>query len=156
MVTAHQDTIVGLELPRRINNTINMNEQPPSSCLVIASSTPSTSQSSKSCDEGCSIDGLEFLDFKLPPRGASAGKTLHHAKHVLSGLFAKHDPMIFTIGYTHNPVWRWSNTKYGYMFERERWTHMTVLYESAEPYSPAMLEAALIDTFRSTLKLVQL
>ena len=68
-------------------------------------------------------------------------------------LFSKHDPMIFKIGYSHNVTWRWSNTLYGYQFDRaDKWTKMVILYESTEPFGPAMLEASLIDLYKSTLQ----
>lgn len=73
-------------------------------------------------------ESLEFLDYKLPPPGVSAGRVLQHAKSVLSTLIQKEQPLIFKVGYTHNPMFRWANTLYGYM-----------------------LEAALIELFRSTL-----
>ena len=95
-----------------------------------------------------------WLQRMLPPNGATAGRALQHAKSVLMSLFSKHDPMIFKIGYSHNATWRWSNTLYGYQFDRiDKWTNMVILYESTEPFGPAMLEASLIDTYKSTLRL---
>ena len=81
-----------------------------------------------------------------------AGKFLRHAIQVLEKLFQKLDPLIFKVGYTHNPVWRWSNQTYGYALAREKWTDMIVLYYSKEPYSAAMLEAALIEKYMSSLE----
>ena len=97
---------------------------------------------------GCNNDG--FLDSMLPPEGATAGKVLRHAKSAMMTLFAKHEPMIFKIGYSHNAIWRWSNSLYGYKFDKmHKWSNMVVLYESTEPFGPAMLEASLIDLFQS-------
>ena len=97
---------------------------------------------------GCNDDS--FLHYMLPPQGATAGKVLCHCKSTMMSLFARHDPMIFKIGYTHNPFWRWSNNIYGYKFDKiNKWTHMVILYKSTEPFGPAMLEASLIDMFQS-------
>lgn len=97
-------------------------------------------------------DSLEFLDYKLPPPGVSAGRVLQHAKSVLSTLIQKEQPLIFKVGYTHNPMFRWANTLYGYQVGRyHKWSKMLVLFESTEAAGPAMLEAALIQLFRSTL-----
>jgi len=98
-------------------------------------------------------DDVGWLERVLPPKGATAGRALQHAKSVLMDLFSKHDPMIFKIGYSHNVTWRWSNTLYGYQFDRaDKWTKMVILYESTEPFGPAMLEASLIDLYKSTLQ----
>jgi hypothetical protein len=97
-------------------------------------------------------ESLEFLDYKLPPPGVSAGRVLQHAKSVLSTLIQKEQPLIFKVGYTHNPMFRWANTLYGYQVDHHhKWSKMLVLFESTEVAGPAMLEAALIELFRSTL-----
>ena len=94
----------------------------------------------------------DFLDSMLPPEGATAGKVLCHAKSAMMTLFAKHEPMIFKIGYSHNATWRWSNSIYGHKFDKMyKWSNMVILYESTEPFGPAMLEASLIDIFHSIL-----
>ena len=97
------------------------------------------------------LDSLECIDYILPPTGVPAGKVLEHAKHVVHGLLEKHAPMVFKLGYTHDPVWRWTNSIYGYSFDCYKYTNMVILYESSEAAGPAMLEASLIDFFRSIL-----
>ena len=90
---------------------------------------------------------LGCIDFNLPSKpGLSAGRVLKHARRVLQSIFAKHDPCIFKIGFTHSPSWRWSNSLYGYKQAVDGWTNMMVLYISHEPFGPAMLEAALIES----------
>jgi hypothetical protein len=60
--------------------------------------------------------------------------------------------MVFKIGYTHDAMWRWSNKTYGYQHDTfHKWSNMLILYESTEPFGPAMLEASLIEIFRSTV-----
>lgn len=54
------------------------------------------------------------IDFKVPKFGIPAGSVLTHAQNVLDGIFSKHDPCIFKIGFTHDPEWRWGNNLYGY------------------------------------------
>ena len=70
----------------------------------------------------------------------------------LTSLFKKEEPLIFKIGFTHDPVSRWTSPVYGYTLDldRNKWTHMIVFYYSKERFGPAMLEAALIEKFGST------
>lgn len=96
------------------------------------------------------LDNLSSIEFKIPKAGLSAGGILRHAKSVLESLFAKHSPMIWKVGYSHNVAWRWGNTLYGYQHAPEKWSNMIVLFETSEPYGPAMLEAALIDLYRGS------
>lgn len=88
------------------------------------------------------------IEYKTPKAGLSAGRILKHSKDIVDGLLAKHAPMIFKIGYTHDPQWRWGNDIYGYHKDLDRWSTMVVVFETNEPYSPAMLEAALIDIYK--------
>ena len=93
---------------------------------------------------------LGCIVLKLCDLNAVAGVVLRHAIGVLENLFRREEPLTFKIGFTHDPVWRWSNNRYGYQYARERWEAMIVLYYSKEPYSAAMLEASLIEKFQST------
>ena len=90
----------------------------------------------------CRVDGSSLH---------AAGKALNHAIQVMEGYFLKHSPLIFKIGITHDPIFRWANDVYGYGVARDSWAEMVVLYLSDEPYSPAMLEAALIEKYQSSL-----
>ena len=40
---------------------------------------------------------------------------------------------------------------YGYQHSKDRFDRLHVVYAASNPYSPAMLEAALIDRFKSNL-----
>ena len=102
-------------------------------------------------DEDHCDETLGVLRYMLPSPGVTAGRVLHHAKCSVATLLRKNEPMIYKIGYTHDPVWRWSNKLYGYKFAKDRWSHMVVLYQSVEPFGPAMLEACLIDMFKGIL-----
>ena len=95
---------------------------------------------------------MEFLDYRLPKVGATAGCVLQHAKNVVASLLANHGPMIYKFGFTSNPQFRWCNELFGYRFDSySKWTNMVVLFESSEAASPAMLEACLIDLHRGIL-----
>ena len=59
--------------------------------------------------------------------------------------------MIFKFGYTHNCVFRWCNQKFGYATSRDRFDQMCILHICSEPFTPSMLEAALIEKYHSTL-----
>ena len=92
---------------------------------------------------------LQCISFDLPQIEVPAGKVLRHSVLTVERLFKAHSPMIFKVGFTHSPSWRWSNSVYGYSSSKDRWSNMVVIYMSQEPYSPAMLEAALIEKFGS-------
>ena len=91
----------------------------------------------------------ENIIFQLPCSGALAGTVLRHSIRIVEQLFEKHEPMTFKIGITHNAGWRWENKLYGYRRAPEKWSQMVVLYQSNEPYSVGMLEAALIEKYQS-------
>lgn len=100
-------------------------------------------------------DGTEYpttlvgcISLQLPRDGAVAGVVLKHAHRVMQRLMDSHAPMVFKIGVTHNYHWRWGNDRYGYAYAREKYERMVVLYESSEPASPCMLEAALIHHYQ--------
>lgn len=92
---------------------------------------------------------MPCIAFDLPPANVSAGRVLEHCTNALERLFTKWYPMIFKIGWTHNPIWRWENDLYGYCHERDKWSNMVVLHIAPEPFSTAMLEAALIQKYQS-------
>ena len=92
---------------------------------------------------------LQCISFDLPRIEVPAGKVLRHSVLTVERLFKAHSPMIFKVGFTHSPSWRWSNSVYGYSSSKDKWSNMVVIYMSQEPYSPAMLEAALIEKFGS-------
>ena len=89
--------------------------------------------------------------FQVPKNSLSAGAVLQHAIRRVEVLFSKEEPLIFKIGWTHNPIWRWSNSLYGYKYARDCWSGMNVLFASHEPHGPAFLEAALIEKYQSNL-----
>ena len=94
---------------------------------------------------------MPCIEFELPPHNFSAGRILEHCVKTIDRMYTKWKPVIFKVGWTHNPCFRWGNSLYGYVNEREKWTNMCVLHISHEPYSTAMLEAALIQHFKCIL-----
>lgn len=94
---------------------------------------------------------LGCISFVLPTVvNPTAGAVLHHCTTVVQNILEKHYPLIFKLGFTHDAVWRWSNDIYGYAVSKDKWTHMIILHVASEPFSVAMLEAALIDKFGGT------
>ena len=91
------------------------------------------------------------ISYILPHEGALAGRILQHSVRQMEKLFRDKGPLIFKVGFTHDPVWRWSNTLYGYLHDPDGWTDMLILFISHEPYGPGMLEASLIDKFGGNL-----
>ncbi|CAE7233335.1 unnamed protein product [Symbiodinium sp. CCMP2592] len=94
---------------------------------------------------------MGFIIFNVPSRNALAGRVVQHAVKEIDIILAVQKPLIFKVGFTHNPVWRWSNRLYGYSKAKEKWSHMMILYISEEHFGPAMLEAALIEKYSSYL-----
>ena len=90
------------------------------------------------------------IEWRLPRFNAVAGGVLQHCSSVVEKLLETQSPMAFKIGYTHNPLWRWGNRLYGYCHEKIKWSTMILLYATDQPYGPSMLEAALIDKYKST------
>lgn len=88
--------------------------------------------------------------FDLPRLGALSGSVVRHCANLLDDLIDSQSPVMFKIGFTHNPFWRWGNSIYGYCSAVEKWSFMVVIYAAPEPHSPAMLEAALIDKYKGT------
>ena len=94
---------------------------------------------------------MVLLTFRLAAYGLVAGRFLQHAKAELQRLVDEEGPLLFKVGFTHDPLWRICNRLYGYWRDLDSWTHMLILYASSEPYSAGMLEASLIDRFSSIL-----
>ena len=86
---------------------------------------------------------MPCIAFDLPAPNLSAGRILEHCVKTIDRIYNKWSPIIFKIGWTHNPCFRWGNSLYGYVTEREKWAQMCVLHISHEPFSTAMLEAVL-------------
>ena len=94
-----------------------------------------------------SMQKHERLSCRLPKPMATAGKVLEHAV----ATFQKHSPITFKFGITHNPSFRWSNSKFGYEKSVERFQDMVIIYAAGNPHGPAFLEAALISRFASAM-----
>ena len=92
---------------------------------------------------------VSAIDFKLPAVGCVSGQVLRHAICVMNGLFGRLSPLIFKIGFTHDAEWRWCNSLYGYRGAKDKWSNMLVLYLATEPHSASMLEAALVEKYKS-------
>lgn len=90
------------------------------------------------------------IECMLQTRSASlAGTILRHAFNSMEKLFAQHWPMVYKIGFTHDPHSRWWNPVYGYAADKhQRWESMAVIYASVESTGPAFVEAALIQKYK--------
>ena len=96
-------------------------------------------------------DAHDRITWRLPKLARTAGGVLTHCIKTVESLQAKHYPMIFKFGMTHDAARRWDNPQYGYMYEKDKWDAMCVLFLAPEKFTPAMLEAALIEKFQSRL-----
>ena len=89
------------------------------------------------------------LDCQLPPKGSSSGKVLAHACRTIDNVIDRYGPLVFKIGWTHCPFYRFRGCKYGYASDiHQRWEKLLVLYSSVEPVGPSFLESALIQRYR--------
>ena len=100
----------------------------------------------QSCTAECLT--VACISYVVPGSGAVAGKVLQHAVQQVQSLIRSHGPLLFKIGFTHDPTWRWTNSLYGYVHDADGWTDMLIVYVSDEPFGPGMLEASLIDKFK--------
>ena len=91
---------------------------------------------------------LGSILFQVPKNSISAGAVLQHAIRRVEVVFSKEER-------THDPIWRWSNSLYGYKYARDCWSAMIVLFASHEPHGPAFLEAALIEKYQSNLSPIE-
>ena len=97
------------------------------------------------------VDEHPDIEWRLAARATTAGGILGHTIHVVNQLLDRHAPMIFKIGFTLDACWRWGNTIYGYKWQRDKWEKMCLLHIAEEPFSLAMLEAALINKYQRAL-----
>lgn len=140
----------GKSEPKMVNNDDAQTSRKPEGGFSIKTNPKLDSHKEKFTGLTQIVDGCDALGciyFDVPPVDAVAGKILQHATRIVEKLFLAHSPMTFKIGFTHNPIWRWTNKLYGYKKALEKWEHMTILLIRDEPYTPAMLEACLIDKF---------
>ena len=92
---------------------------------------------------------LGCIRFALPPFRCTAGVALRSAIRQTEALFRRHEPLIFKFGFTHSPLWRWTNGLYGYANSADSWSEMVILYVTKESSGAAMMEAALIEKYQS-------
>ena len=97
------------------------------------------------------VDAHDKVCWRLPVRVRTAGGFLRHAIKTIDSLHTRLYPMLFKIGMTHDAVRRWECPEYGYMHEKDRWEGMIILFLCPEKFSPAMLEAALIEKYSGSL-----
>ena len=89
---------------------------------------------------------LASVVFQVSP-SSNSGTILAHAQKTVQGVIA-HGPTIFKIGITADPSHRWGNHKYGYQHDRNAYQQM-LIFSEADSAGAAMLEASLINTFKS-------
>ena len=102
------------------------------------------------CFEKIALDPA--IDFSLPPRNSLPGAVLKHVFQTVDAICEREWPLIYKVGYTHDAVWRFRNSLYGYSHDRfHQWDRMRVLYAAPETISPAYVEAALIQRHKGCL-----
>ena len=92
------------------------------------------------------------LDCQLPRKGSVSGSVLKHAICSLERALATQGPLVFKIGYTHCPHFRFHNPVFGYACDPyQKWETMVAVFVSSEPTGPSFLEAALIQQYKGHL-----
>ena len=94
------------------------------------------------------IESHSCIDYQLPRRQALPGEILKHIYTCIERFRSKKWPMVFKVGVTHNPVFRYENDLFGYKFERTKWDGMRVVFCSHHSTSAAFAEAATIQKFK--------
>ena len=84
------------------------------------------------------------IDYDLPRKNSLSGKVLKHVYQVLDTYKERTWPMIYKAGFTHDPLFRWGNSLYGYQKEKVSWDGMMVVFCSQDALAAAYVEAALI------------
>ena len=96
-----------------------------------------------------------MLSCKLPKVGALSGSVLKHAIQVYESTMKEFGPLVFKFGWTHCPVFRLRNKKFGYLNDVLGWEKMIILYASSEAVGPSFLESALIEKYRGAFPLLE-
>jgi len=92
------------------------------------------------------------LEFQLPSKGSLPGLILKHGVSTVEKKLHREGPLVWKVGITHDPAFRFWNPVFGYAIDRhQKWQKMVILYISHEHCGPAFLEAALIHKFKGTL-----
>ena len=96
-----------------------------------------------------------LIELKLPSKNSRSGQVVKHAIGVVEDALQKYSPMVFKCGFTHCPVFRFRNHKFGYALDPfQKWERMIILFASHEPIGPSFLEGCLIQKFKGTLNLI--
>lgn len=89
------------------------------------------------------------MDYQLPRNTALAGEVLRHIYRCIEKYKEKKWPMVFKVGLTHDPIWRYENSLYGYQHDRcMKWDGMRVVFCTSSAAAAAFAEAAAIQRFK--------
>jgi hypothetical protein len=97
------------------------------------------------------IDADDALSYRLPRAGATAGAVIAHAQAVFEGVHVHLKPLTYKFGFTHDPHFRYYNSKFGYTFGPDKFEKLIAVYCAADPTGPAFLEAALVKLYEGRL-----
>ena len=92
------------------------------------------------------------LSLSLAPKRSLAGAQLKHVYNFVENLVNRESPLVFKIGYTHDPHARFRNKQYGYTSDCfHKWQSMVVLFAGSNSTAAAYIEAAAIQKFKGHL-----
>ena len=93
------------------------------------------------------------LKFKIgPKRIIGWGAVNKHVYNFVENLVKRESPLVFKIGYTHDPHTRFRNKRYGYSSDSfHKWQSMVILFAGSNSTAAAYIEAAAIQKFKGHL-----
>lgn len=97
------------------------------------------------------IEADPIMRVSLAAAQSSAGQVLQHCRRVLENHCNRLAPLMYKIGFTHDPCFRWHNRTFGYIRERCRWEGMVLMFASDDSTVAAYVEAAMIMAFMGFL-----
>lgn len=131
---------------------VDVNVGPAGNGDISAKNIAGLDQSITSSPRAAPVFGAITLDDKihlrLPKSLGTPGYVLRHAIEVFEDLHSRRKPMSFKFGFTHDPVFRWTNPIYGYVNSVQKYERMDILYVSDEATGPGFLEAALVNLYK--------
>lgn len=93
------------------------------------------------------MDDHPLITYDLCQKGALPGRVLKHVFGAIDKYRKAARPCIFKVGLTHDPVFRFTNDKFGYIHAKPPWDGMKVVFCSYESISTSYVEAAAIQRF---------
>ena len=98
-----------------------------------------------------SLADVRGVEYRMSPGRRKAGFVLKRCTDVVDSILALHPGLVvFKLGITTSPDFRWSNRRFGYKHDADRYQALVVLCKTDGPEALGFVEAALIMRYRAT------